>query len=106
MRAIVASCLGVAIAVAIASATAGEPSTNQEVERNIDQITEPPPYDWLRGPKSDDLSGDGKPFDPAGRGDGRPGQPRRKRPKQSERCDYQPQEQDDGKPDVPDRAPP
>jgi len=107
MRAIVASSVGAVAVFTVVLAIAGEPSTNQDVERNIDQITEPPPYDWLRGPKPDFDKGRGEPFGRPDRGDRGSGKPRPERPEQSERCDYQPPEQqDDGKPDVPDRAPP
>lgn len=99
--------LAVAISIANAGAALGaEPSTNSEVERNIDRITEPPPYDWLRGPRPEARDGVDDPGDRPARGDRRKPRPARNQPESSESCDYEPQQQDDGKPDVPDRAPP
>jgi hypothetical protein len=88
------------------AAFGAEPSTNAEVERSIEQITEPPPYDWLRGPRLDARDGIEDLDDRPPRGEGRETRPARERPDSSESCDYEPQPRDDGKPDAPDRAPP
>lgn len=97
------------IAFTAATALAGEPSTNQEVERSIEEITKPPPYDWLRGPRLDARAGPGERADRPVREEGREPRPRRQRPEQGDSCGYEPEQQGDGKPgssDVPDRPRP
>jgi len=100
-----------ALALALASipasvAVAGDPSSNEQVERSIDEITEPPPYDWLRGPKPEAGAESGEPRGRPLRGKGSPPRSPRERPGQGDSCGYEPQPQDDGKPDVPDRPRP
>lgn len=109
IRRVTASVATILIACAAMAALAGEPPSNQEVERSIDEITKPPPYDWLRGPRTEGLAGRGQPVDRAGRGPGRDPRPPRERPEQGDSCSYEPEPQgggETGRPDVPDRPRP
>lgn len=65
---------------------------NESVDEEIDRITEPPDYDWLRAPKQSRLRSESRQGRRSlNRGEGRPGKAREKRDARSDGCGYQPE---------------
>jgi hypothetical protein len=86
----------VCLAVLSPTISAGDPPTNDQVGRQVDEITKPPDYDWLRGPEQGAGEAGGQKRKPgAGAARARRGD----QPRPDDGCDYSPKPQgDDRKP--------
>jgi hypothetical protein len=96
-RALSAALLGLSLSfAAVAAAQDVQPApapSNQDVENNIEEITKPPDYDWLRGPRVDRSAGKGRPGDRPPRTTKKPSPVRQERAEGRDSCGYEPEQQ-------------